>query len=253
MSTPVADPKANPTTPDPATAWLSRLAGRFLVFDGPDGSGKSTQLARFAAECESHSLPIEMVRDPGGTAVGERIREVLLNRDHDSMGIRCEMLLYMASRAELVDSQIRPAIKAGKLVLADRFVSSTLAYQGTAGGLSASEIRAVAQVATGGLWPDVTVLLDVDTATANRRMTGSQHTKGKAPDPTLSLFADRMEAKGNAFHARVREGYLEQARVDAERYLVIDATASPDEVWTDLLAKLKAHPIAQTDAPEHSA
>ena len=250
---PVAKPDSSPITPDPATAWLGNLGGRFLVFDGPDGSGKSTQLARFAAECESHGVPVEMVRDPGGTAVGERIREVLLNRDHDSMGIRCEMLLYMASRAELVDSQIRPAIAAGKLVLADRFVSSTLAYQGTAGGLSASEIRAVAQVATGGLWPDVTVLLDVDTDTADRRMTGGQQPKGKAPDPTLSLFADRMEAKGNAFHARVREGYLEQARADAERYLVVDATASPDEVWSALLAGLKAHPIAQSDAPEHSA
>lgn len=230
--------------PDPATAWLKRLAGRFVVFDGPDGSGKSTQLARFAAECESHSVPLAMVRDPGGTAVGERIREVLLNPDHDSMGIRCEMLLYMASRAELVDSQIRPAMEAGKLVLADRFVSSTLAYQGTAGGLSAQEIRDVAQVATGGLWPDVTVLLDVDTATANSRMTGGP-SKGKAAEPTLSLFADRMEAKGDAFHARVRQGYVDQAENDPDRYIIVDATASPDRVWSTLLEALAAHPIAK--------
>lgn len=238
------EPDPSATTPDPSTAWLARLAGRFVVFDGPDGSGKSTQLQRFAAECGSHGVAIEMVRDPGGTAVGERIREVLLNRDHDGMGVRCEMLLYMASRAELVESQIRPAIAAGKLVLADRFVSSTLAYQGAAGGLTAEEIRAVAQVATGGLWPDVTVLLDVDTETANCRMTGGQP-RSKAADATMSLFADRMEAKGDAFHARVRQGYLDQAGSDPEHYVVVDATASPDDVWTGLMESLAAHAIAQ--------
>lgn len=229
---------------DPAhetdTAWLRRLAGRFVVFDGPDGSGKSTQLARFACACEAAGVPLCRVRDPGGTQVGERIREVLLNPAHEGLGIRCEMLLYMASRAELVEEQIRPALDAGKLVLADRFVSSTLAYQGTAGGLAASEIRAVAEVATGGLWPDVTVLLDVDTATANSRMTGQQT---RRPDATLSLFADRMEAKGDAFHARVRQGYLAQAGADPERYLVVDARGSEGEVWAALTAALRAHPI----------
>ncbi len=251
MSKPVASTEHNsptPTpTPDPATAWLKRLAGRFVVFDGPDGSGKSTQLARFAAECESHAVPMTMVRDPGGTPLGERIREVLLNRDHDDMGIRCEMLLYMASRAELVDELIRPALKARKLVLADRFVSSTLAYQGTAGGLSPAEIRAAAQAATGGLWPDVTVLFDIDTQTATARMTG-KHPKGAKPDPTLSLFADRMEAKGEAFHARVRQGYLDQARADPDRYVVVDAAATPDEVWATLLDTLARHPLV-TGAP----
>lgn len=238
------DPDHDATTPDPNTAWLAHLAGRFLVFDGPDGSGKSTQLSRFAAECESHGVPLTVVRDPGGTGVGERIREVLLNRDNDSMSIRCEMLLYMASRAELVETQIRPALAAGELVLADRFVSSTLAYQGTAGGLTAEEIRSVAQVATGGLWPDLTVLLDVDTETANRRMTGGQP-RSKAADATLSLFADRMEAKGDAFHARVRQGYLDQAAADPAHYLVIDATASPEQVWDRLMQELAGRPIAR--------
>jgi dTMP kinase len=239
----VASAKANSETPDPATAWLKRLAGRFVVIDGPDGSGKSTQLARFAAECESHGVPMHMVRDPGGTPVGERIRDVLLNRDHEDMGIRCEMLLYMASRAELVDEQIRPGLKAGKLVLGDRFVSSTLAYQGTAGGLTAREIRAAAEAATGGLWPDVTVLLDVDTATANTRMTGTQTKRGSKPDPTLSLFADRMEAKGDAFHARVRQGYLDQAAADPDKYVVVDASGSPERVWAELLERLASHAI----------
>lgn len=237
----MASAQINPETPDPATAWLKRLAGRFVVIDGPDGSGKSTQLARFADECRAHAVPLHLVRDPGGTPVGERIREVLLNRDHEDMGIRCEMLLYMASRAELVDEQIRPGLKAGKLVLGDRFVSSTLAYQGTAGGLTAREIRAAAEAATGGLWPDVTILLDVDTATANKRMTGSQ-TRGAKPDPTLSLFADRMESKGDAFHARVRQGYLDQAGADPDHHVVVDAAGTPEQVWARLLDGLSRHP-----------
>lgn len=238
MSTTVAAAQANPDT-----AWLKHLAGRFIVFDGPDGSGKSTQLARFAAECDAHAVPKLMVRDPGGTRTGERIREVLLNPAHDDIGLRCEMLLYMASRAELVDELVRPALKAGKLVIADRFVSSTLAYQGAAGGLRAEEIRAAAQAATGGLWPDVTIIFDIDTELASARMTGQQ-SKGRKPDPTLSLFADRMEAKGDAYHARVRQGYLDQARAEPDRYLVVDASGTPDQVWAGLLAKLIAHPIA---------
>lgn len=242
MSSTVAS--ASTPTPNPDTAWLARLAGRFVVFDGPDGSGKSTQLARFAAECDAHAVPKIMVRDPGGTGLGERIREVLLNPDNESMGLRCEMLLYMASRAELVDELIRPALKNGKLVIADRFVSSTLAYQGTAGGLSAEEIRAAAHAATGGLWPDVTILFDIDTELATARMTGQQ-TRGRKPDPTLSLFADRIEAKGDAYHARVRQGYLDQAAAEPDRYLVVDASGTPDQVWADLLAKLAAHPVAR--------
>jgi dTMP kinase len=218
--------------------WLGDLAGRFLVFDGPDGSGKSTQLARFADVCLGAGLPVCRVRDPGGTRLGERIREVLLNREHDSMGVRCEMLLYMASRAELVEEQIRPALARGELVLADRFVSSTLAYQGTAGGLSAAEIRAVAEVATGGLWPDLTLILDVDTATARARMTGARPAKA---DPTLSLFADRVEAKGEAFHERVRRGYLDQARAEPDRNVVVDASADEERVWALLLEAIGAH------------
>ena len=114
--------------------WSSILAGRFIVFDGPDGSGKSTQLARFTAFCESHGTVPEVVRDPGGTPIGEAVRGVLLDPRYEEMDLRCEMLLYMASRSQLMAERIRPALAAGGFVLADRFISSTLAYQGTAGG-----------------------------------------------------------------------------------------------------------------------
>jgi dTMP kinase len=164
------------------------------------------------------------VREPGGTVTGERIREVLLDRANTGMSLRCEMLLYMASRAELVEQVILPALRNGHLVLADRFVASTLAYQGSAGGMAFADIAAVARVATRGLLPDLVVLFDIDADAAARR---------------LNPLLDRMEAKGREFHRRVREGYLEQARTNPQRFAVINAARGPDEVWVDLIRVLE--------------
>ena len=200
--------------------WTNLLAGRFLVFDGPDGSGKSTQLRRFAEHATAAGMPPVDVREPGGTPIGEAIREVLLDPRYDEMELRCEMLLYMASRSQLVKERIRPALDAGGFVLADRFISSTLAYQGTAGGLDPEEILAVGRVATRGCEPDLVVILDVDTETAATR---------------LPAQLDRMEQKGMAFHKRVRQGYLAQAERDPARHLVIDGSRTEDEVFRSLL------------------
>src|SRR4051794_20757891 len=115
--------------------WTRNLAGRFIVFDGPDGSGKSTQFKRFAAQCRQQGVSVCEVREPGGTSIGEQIRTVLLDPANTDMSLRCEMLLYMASRAQLIEQIIRPALRERQLILADRFISSTLAYQGTASGL----------------------------------------------------------------------------------------------------------------------
>ena len=207
------------------TDWASILAGRFLVFDGPDGSGKSTQLSRFAEHCGSHGIEPELVREPGGTPIGEAIRGVLLDPRYAEMELRCEMLLYMASRSQLMTERIRPALEARRFVLADRFISSTLAYQGTAGGLDPEEILAVGRVATGGCWPDLVVIFDVDEETAAGR---------------LPADLDRMEAKGAAFHRRVRQGYLAQAERDPDRHLVIDATQTEDEVFVALVEGITA-------------
>lgn len=206
-----------------ARAWLAALAGRFLVFDGPDGSGKSTQMARFIALCREHGLSVSDVREPGGTPIGEQIRSILLDPVNTEMTVRCEMLLYMASRAQLVIERIEPALAQGHLVLSDRFVSSTLAYQGTAGGLSEDEIRAVAAVAVGARMPDLVVIFDVDEVTSAKR---------------LSPLLDRMEQKGLDFHRRVRAGYLAQAARDPDHHLVVDASREPDEVFAALLAGL---------------
>lgn len=193
----------------------SSLAGRFIVFDGPDGSGKSTQLRRFVKWCQGEGLIVTEVREPGGTQIGEQVRQILLDPSNSGMTLQCEMLLYMASRAQLVEQEIVPAIKRGELVVADRFVSSTLAYQGAAGGLPSQWIQQVAEVAVSGHWPDLTLILDVDVETAAGR---------------LNPLLDRMELKGKMFHKKVREGFLEQARLMPTKYCVIDSANEEDIV-----------------------
>ena len=216
-------------------SWLSELAGRFLVFDGPDGSGKSTQFARFAAYARERGLKVCDVREPGGTPIGEQIRGVLLDPENDEMGVRCETMLYMASRAQLMDQRIGPALERGELVLADRFISSTLAYQGAAGGLHREEIIAIGKVALGRHWPDLTIIFDVDSATAASR---------------LNPLLDRMEQKGDDFHQRVREGFLQQAADDPHRYLVLDASGDADAVFARLVDALSARFAPPANEPK---
>ena len=196
------------------------LQGQFVAFDGPDGSGKSTQINRFVERFRTQGVTVREVREPGGTPIGEQVRTILLDPENEGMTLPCEMLLYMASRAQLVEQEITPALARGELVIADRFVSATLAYQGTAGGIRVDWIQKVAEVAVAGCWPALTIILDVDDQTAAGR---------------LNPLLDRMELKGKAFHAKVREGFLEQASKWPERYRVIDATMSEDAVETAVL------------------
>lgn len=204
-----------------ASAWTSLLPGRFIVFDGPDGSGKSTQFQAVAKVAQAAGVETVEVREPGGTPIGEKIRAVLLDPANSEMVTRCEMLLYMASRAQLMEERILPALSRGAFVLADRFISSTLAYQGSAGGLLRHDILSVGDIAIGGRWPDLVVVFDVDWKTAQSRM---------------ARALDRMEQKDADYHRRVREGYLEQARSQPEKYLVVDSTAQPEEVFAALTA-----------------
>jgi dTMP kinase len=226
--------------------WLEHLGGRFIVFDGPDGSGKTTQFLRFAEHCRASGISVCEVREPGGTDIGEQIRDVLLRPANDAMSLRCEMMLYMASRAQLVQEKVEPALKRGELVLADRFISSTLAYQGMAGGLTSQEILQVGDVAIGHHWPDLTVVFDVDEVTAAKRMHGGAanaerttkiRTKAPAHEPTL--FSDRMERKDAEFHARVRRGFLEQAQAEPGKYLLMDASGDADSIFAALLKELR--------------
>ena len=197
----------------------SSLAGRFIAFDGPDGSGKSTQLSLFVKWCLDNGVVVTEVREPGGTLIGEQVRKILLDPENEDMTTPCEMLLYMASRAQLVLQTILPAIERGELVVADRFVSATLAYQGAAGGIPVESIQKVADVAVSGCFPDLTLILDVDGETAASR---------------LNDELDRMELKGSEFHEKVRAGFLEQARSHSDRYCIIDATKDAEIVETEI-------------------
>lgn len=210
--------------PEPLPAPLAAaLPGKFIVFDGPDGSGKSSQLARFVEACRAAGIEPVHVREPGGTLLGERLRSVLLQHSDEPVDVRAEMLLYMASRAQLVARRIAPALADGRLVLADRFVGSTLAYQGSAGGLGRDEILAAARTACAGVTPDLTVIFDLDERAAASR---------------LSPLLDRIESKGSAFHAKVRAGYLEQIDRDPESHARIDASRGPDEVAREVVRVL---------------
>lgn len=192
----------------------SKLSGKFIVIDGPDGGGKSTQIKLLADWLREGGLDVLTTRDPGGTAIGDRIREILLDPAAAEMAVTCEMLLYMASRAQLVAEVIRPALAEGKCVICDRFVSATLAYQ-VAGGAEAEGILAAAKVAVGDTWPALTIILDID----------AEHGLAR-----VKRGLDRMEAKGVEFHGRVRQAFLDQAQSQPERFAVVDAVGEVEQV-----------------------
>jgi dTMP kinase len=215
-------------------ARLARaLRGTVVVFEGPDGSGKTTQMRRLKALLDGQGLGCIEVREPGGTDIGEQIRQVLLHTKAQ-MTLRCEMLLYMASRAQLVEEQIRPALARGEVVLADRYLPSTLAYQGSAGGIATQDILDVARASLGGCMPHLVMIFDVDEATAAGRI------NPLLASSTRKEGLDRIESRGSEFHRAVRQGYLQQARQFPELYRVIDASRTPDEIWGSALRTLSA-------------
>ncbi len=220
--------------------WIKKLHSRFIAFDGPDGCGKTTQFHMFSRLVQSAGLGLCAVREPGGTPIGEKIRQILLDPANADMDQRCEMLLYMASRAQLCADRINPALAAGDFVLADRFVSSTLAYQGTLGGMSKADILVVAQIALHWAWPDIVVIFDVDEGTATRRLMGLQKGTKNQPKATgPSLFSDRMEIKGSDSFEPLRQAYLEQAADHPGAYVVVDGAGDPETVFDKLLAAVE--------------
>jgi len=189
------------------------MKGIFVTFEGGDGAGKSTQIKKFTAYLEEEGRSFILTREPGGTALGDRIRQAVLDPNSGKVDERAETLLYLASRAQHVDEVIRPALEAGKIVVCDRFCDSTLAYQGIARGLGMDEMRKLNHFATGGLMPDLTFLLDADSVALEERRSRRR-------------VLDRMELEKDGFQERVRSGFLELAALEPERIHKINALDS---------------------------
>ena len=218
---------------DTMSASVNHLRGKFIVFDGGEGCGKSTQARLLREELERRALPVLAVHDPGATRIGEMIREILLNPQNTDMAMRCEMLLYMASRAQMMNEKILPALDEGTIVISDRFVSSTLAYQLGGDGLTAKEIRDVADVAIRKHWPDLTLIFDL-TVEASMQRVRPKFTLFP-DDPNAGLDLDRIEQRSLEYHEIVRQNYLAQAKADPQRYRVIDADRPLEEVHLEVL------------------
>ncbi len=200
--------------------------GKFITFEGGEGCGKSTQVRRLAAALEEKGIKVLLTREPGGTRLAEQIRGLLKDETQDPPVDRAELLLFLAARAQLVKDVIRPALESGTWVVSDRFSDSTIAYQGYGRGLPLDFVRAANDFACEGLVPDLTLLLDLDPETAAARMRGRE--------AATHTTADRIETAGDAFHARLRKGFLELAAANAPRIVKIDASGTPDEVWENV-------------------
>ena len=204
---------------------MSKFAGKFIVLDGGDGCGKSTQAKMLTEYIQSKGAEVVSFRDPGDTLIGEKIRDILLDKANVGMGDNVEVLLYMASRAQLWIEKISPALKAGKCVVMDRWLSSTCAYQGCAGGFGIEHVIKISKDCLERVWPDATIVLDVDLETAASRM---------------NRELDRMELKGKEYHSKVRQGFLKLAQLYPAKVFKADATQEVDDVNAQILKIIEA-------------
>lgn len=196
-----------------------KFSGRFIVLDGPDGCGKSTHSKLLIQWLKKQGVSTVGFRDPGDTDIGEKIRQILLNPEHDAMDTRTELLLYMAARAQLWEEKIAPALEANQCVVLDRWLSSTCAYQGHAGGFGKEKVIKIATDCLERVWPDLTIILDVDLQSASKR---------------LKSQPDRMEQKGDRYHQMVRDGFLQLAK-EQENFSVVDASSDIETVHKQIM------------------
>lgn len=201
----------------------------FITFEGPEGSGKTTQIERLAAWLRGAGADVVVAREPGGTAIGDQIRGIIMGMENRAMAPETEILLFSASRAQLVKQVIRPALAAGRVVLCDRFADSTIAYQGYGHGLSLPWLRRITEFATGGLAPDLTLLLDLDVGEGLQRRLAAV---GEGAE------WNRLDDHALAFHRRAREGYLALVAAEPQRWRVVDASDPPDHVQRAIRAEV---------------
>lgn len=196
----------------------------FITFEGPDGSGKTTQAKMLVEFLQARGEPVIYTREPGGTEISEQIREVILSTRNKSMRSETEVLLFSAARAQIVDQVIRPALAEGKIVVCDRYYDSTLAYQGYGLGLDLDALRAITKFATRGLVPDLTFYVDVPAEVGLARRHQGE--------------TNRLDQKDVDYHARVRNGYLELAKAEPHRFVVIDGTGTIEQVQEEIRARM---------------
>lgn len=201
------------------------MPGFFCSVDGVDGGGKSTQINLLAKWFEQRGRTTLVVRDPGGTKLGETLREILLHRQEIPLCMEAEMLLYMASRAQLVHETIRPALEANQIVIADRFLLANVVYQGVAGGIATEKIWQVGAIATGGLMPDLSYILDLDATISLSRIQGG---------------LDRLESRGLEYMKKVRDGFLKESKQLGENVRVVDATQSIEVIHSQIVGAIQS-------------
>ena len=191
----------------------------FIVFEGVDGAGKTTQLVQLVEWLEQQGVTVVTCKDPGSTALGEQLRTILLDSVDTPISMRAEMMMFTTARTQLVDEIVRPALAAGKTVVLDRYVYSTIVYQGHAGNLPTDEIRQVNQVATGGLMPDLTFMVDLPVEVSMQRL-------GKS--------LDRMESRGTDYFEKVRAGFISESKLATAGIELVDGNRSPQEIQAEL-------------------
>ena len=218
--------------------------GKFITFEGPEGSGKSTHIRLLRAFLEARGVGVTVTREPGGTPLGESIRNLLQHDQSEAPVARAEVLLFLACRAQHVERLIRPALEAGTWVLCDRFDDSTMAYQGYARGFDLALLGNVNGFAVDGLRPDLTVLLDVSPETSRARLAERQAATATAPD--------RIEREHDAFHVRVRDGFLDLARREPGRFVVVNSERGQGAVERDVCAAVEERLLNQTDRTDRT-
>jgi dTMP kinase len=205
----------------------------FLTFEGMEGCGKSTQCKKLIEHYVRLGHDVLHTLEPGGSPLGRELRRILLDPKNTNLSATSELFLYLADRAQHVAAVIRPAMENGRTVICDRFADSTVVYQGYGRGLDPALLRQLNDVAVQGLWPDVTILLDVEPEVGLKRALARNMRDNKA------TTEGRFEAESLAFHTRIREGYLTWAALNRSRYLVVDANQAPDQVFSAILRGLE--------------